>query len=301
MSDQEKFNEEEYHFVDDPEMGSFTDTEKIESIEPENNNTSTGDKKTGFMGNVSNYAENMRTKFPGSFNTFLDLLKQNFMLRMTLLVICVLFIAAVIYRCSSNPLGKKIIEKPVAISVTHPHLNKAVTTTPTVRAEMDTKPLVSVEHHISQEKLNELEKNANHLQMQISTLSNQMSGMNSNVTSMMNHLKMMNDQISQLSASLQNQIQVTTELAEKIKQQHTMINKPKISPRPMSINNPVVNYSLQAVIPGRAWLIGTNGETLTVREGSKIINYGTVRYIDAKRGRVLTSSGQVIKFSQEDS
>jgi len=64
---------------------------------------------------------------------------------------------------------------------------------------------------------------------------------------------------------------------------------------------PPAQYFLQAIIPGRAWLISTNGDTVTVREGTRISSYGVVRFIDAKRGRVLTSSGQVIRFSQEDS
>ena len=60
-------------------------------------------------------------------------------------------------------------------------------------------------------------------------------------------------------------------------------------------------YHIQAVIPGRAWLIATNGATLTVREGTAVAGYGMVRLIDPSQGRVTTSSGQVIRFSQEDS
>jgi intracellular multiplication protein IcmG len=61
------------------------------------------------------------------------------------------------------------------------------------------------------------------------------------------------------------------------------------------------NYFIQAVIPGRAWLINRSGSTLTVREGTLIPGYGAVRHIDAPQGRVMTASGRVIRFSPEDS
>lgn len=60
-------------------------------------------------------------------------------------------------------------------------------------------------------------------------------------------------------------------------------------------------YSLQAVIPGRAWIMSNNGATLTVREGTTIAGYGVVKLIDPQQGRVVTSSGRTIRFSQIDS
>jgi intracellular multiplication protein IcmG len=60
-------------------------------------------------------------------------------------------------------------------------------------------------------------------------------------------------------------------------------------------------YNIQAVIPGRAWLIATNGATLTVSQGTAIPGYGIVKLIDPVQGKVTTSSGQIIRFSQEDS
>ena len=66
-------------------------------------------------------------------------------------------------------------------------------------------------------------------------------------------------------------------------------------------HTPQVTYNIQAVIPGRAWLIGSNGSILTVREGIKMKSYGTVRLIDPIQGRVVTSSGKIIRFSPEDS
>ncbi|HAF87135.1 MAG TPA: type IV secretion protein IcmG, partial [Legionellales bacterium] len=61
------------------------------------------------------------------------------------------------------------------------------------------------------------------------------------------------------------------------------------------------SYYIKAVIPGRAWLIAANGSTLTVSEGTNIKGYGMVKLIDSTQGRILTSSGRVIRFSQQDS
>ena len=53
------------------------------------------------------------------------------------------------------------------------------------------------------------------------------------------------------------------------------------------------NLTLRAVIPGRAWLVDTQGRTYTVAEGDVVGNFGKVTQIDSTVGRVMTSSGYV--------
>lgn len=60
-------------------------------------------------------------------------------------------------------------------------------------------------------------------------------------------------------------------------------------------------YHIQAIIPGRAWLSAPEGKTLTVREGSRVPGHGVVRMIDPHQGLVKTSSGDIIRFSPNDS
>ncbi len=50
-------------------------------------------------------------------------------------------------------------------------------------------------------------------------------------------------------------------------------------------------YTVHAVVPGRAWLKSTTGQIVTVAEGDSIGNYGKILVIDAANGVVLTSSG----------
>ncbi|HQY22476.1 MAG TPA: hypothetical protein PK389_01785 [Gammaproteobacteria bacterium] len=50
-------------------------------------------------------------------------------------------------------------------------------------------------------------------------------------------------------------------------------------------------YTVHAVVPGRAWLKSSKGQIVTVAEGDSIGNYGKILVIDAANGVVLTSSG----------
>jgi len=55
-------------------------------------------------------------------------------------------------------------------------------------------------------------------------------------------------------------------------------------------------YYIQALVPGRAWIKSKKGSTITVRKGSRVSTYGVVREIDVLNGRILTTSGRVIRF-----
>lgn len=59
--------------------------------------------------------------------------------------------------------------------------------------------------------------------------------------------------------------------------------------------NSVVTYTVRAVVPGRAWLSASNGETMTIAVGDKLPGYGDVVDINSMNGTVVTSSGAVIK------
>lgn len=56
-------------------------------------------------------------------------------------------------------------------------------------------------------------------------------------------------------------------------------------------NNIGPSYTVHAIIPGRAWLRSDSGQIITVTEGDKVGDYGSVAVIDANNGLVRTSSG----------
>lgn len=65
---------------------------------------------------------------------------------------------------------------------------------------------------------------------------------------------------------------------------------PAQQPAPPSVEQRI-HYSVQAIIPGRAWLKSDNGETLTVAEGDTIKELGRVSKIDPYDGVVEVNTG----------
>lgn len=59
-------------------------------------------------------------------------------------------------------------------------------------------------------------------------------------------------------------------------------------------------FHLRAVVPDRAWITSTTGETMSVTLGDRIDQYGVVNAIDSGQGVIETSSGRKIKYGQND-
>ena len=146
----------------------------------------------------------------------------------------------------------------------------------------------------SEQKLAAMELSQENVRSELTNVNGQISGINSNLSDLTNKINQLNQVIESLSAKLDQQSSVIAALT-----------KPKVKPRTHYVKRPTAAaravYYIQAIIPGRAWLIASNGSTITVREGSSVVGYGIVKLIDPNQGRVLTSSGQVIRFSQQDS
>jgi hypothetical protein len=64
-----------------------------------------------------------------------------------------------------------------------------------------------------------------------------------------------------------------------------------------TIQNNIV-YNVQAVVPGRAWLMNDAGKSVTVAVGDKLPGFGVVVDIDALNGVVVTSSGKLLTTTQ---
>lgn len=284
MSDDDKFNDEEYHFIDDPEMVGMHNVVSSETTTApdmtENN------KQTTYV-----------NKILDSMSPILEQFKTNFALRLAVIGLAVILFIILIYRCTANPIVPKAVQPVSSMPVTHPQLTRAMPSNAQRSMPIDAPPPTNTVHvNMSNQRLSSLEQTQSDLQAQTTALTTQLSEINTNLTAMMDNLKSLSGQVSQLSNAVQEQAIHVADLNERLKKRTKM----NIS-HAQSSSIPPVKYFLQAVIPGRAWLINTNGDTLTVREGTKIANYGVIRYIDAKRGRVLTSSGQMITFSQNDS
>ncbi|WED43627.1 type IVB secretion system protein IcmG/DotF [Legionella cardiaca] len=143
------------------------------------------------------------------------------------------------------------------------------------------------------QRLSALEVSQQNLRSEVDSMNSQLATINTN----MNELA---QKIAQLNQTL---TVIVTRVEEQSKQIAviTVRAKPKPVAKVVIKTPPPPSYFIQAIIPGRAWLIAQNGSTITVREGTPIVGYGVVRLIDSRQGRVLTSSGRVIRFSQQDS
>ncbi|MDI9817886.1 MULTISPECIES: type IVB secretion system protein IcmG/DotF [unclassified Legionella] len=168
-----------------------------------------------------------------------------------------------------------------------------ITPAPIVQAPPPVAPSPTVDSPQINQRLSALELSQQNLRSEMDSVNNQLNSISAN--------------FSELASKIAELNQTLTVLASKVEQQSneiailTVRTKPKPVKRVVIRRPPPPTYYIQAIIPGRAWLIAQNGSTITVREGTKVVGYGVIKLIDSRQGRVLTSSGRMIRFSQQDS
>lgn len=282
MSDNEneQYLDEEYHFAEEPDLG-------MESPPQE--------KKYESQASASATQKQM----PFNMDRVKAFFNETSPARNAVVVIGILVILFIIYKIISGlffnnaestlpqtPIKQKpvqITQKPMTqqprmVSTSAPTINQRA-----VLNDMNT----------LKARMSSMEQNQTNLQEQVASINNQLSSISNNLNALTTKLTQMSQQLGQLNVEVQEQAQHMTLMKARLEP------KPKV--RKIYPRGPSVVYYLKAVIPGRAWLVANNGNTLTVRVGSPIPHYGVVRFIDAIQGRVLTSSGQLIRFSQDDS
>jgi intracellular multiplication protein IcmG len=161
--------------------------------------------------------------------------------------------------------------------------------------QQPTLPVAHEDNTGLKQQVESIATNQQNVQSQVSSMNEQVGNVSNNINNLSAQITQLNQTITDLTNQLNKQSEVIAVLMER--------TKPKVVRRilpPQRYGHANIYY-INAVIPGRAWLIGTNGSTLTVREGTKIAGYGVVKLIDSMEGRVLTSSGRIIRFSQDDS
>ena len=215
-------------------------------------------------------------------------------LMVILLVVMMMVVYSVINRSSSNkkkeasitPVPVSFVKKNATFIAPQP---AAVPTS--VRNEANAVADIN-------QKLITLELNQQNMRAELSSVNNQLNAFNGSMNDIVTKISAINQVLTVLTANMDAQSrEIARLLAQKAAVKPAPVNG-KASHQP---KKPALKYYIQAVIPGRAWLIATNGATLTVREGTMITGYGKVQLIDSAQGRIITGSGQVIRFSQEDS
>lgn len=213
--------------------------------------------------------------------------------RNALIVIAIVIIFYVLYKFFGGLFSSKT--EPVKPAI--PPITQTAPAQPEVAPAAIPQPVQTVikEQDLElKQKVSDIEANQQTIKSEVTTVSDQVGTVNNNVNNL-------NTEIAKLN-------QVIVELSNQVARQNSQISVLMAKAKPTKVRRAIrypayqnLEFNIQAVIPGRAWLIATNGSTLTVREGTRIQGYGVVKLIDSIQGRVLTSSGRVIRFSQEDS
>ncbi len=145
------------------------------------------------------------------------------------------------------------------------------------------------------EEMTENVNNIRQLEGTIANIDSTLDQLNRTISAMDNRILALTETVNGLSDDLTNVKRVMIEQDLDL----TMPGNVKISSsskkQVKSINSTEPNYTVHAIIPGRAWLKSANGQIITVTEGDKIGDYGTVAVIDAANGLIRTSSGIIIR------
>ena len=106
-------------------------------------------------------------------------------------------------------------------------------------------------------------------------------------TLMRSKLDELNKRLNRIESSLNQATQL-------LEQGQASAGKPGLEPLatvPTKAIEPKITYTVQAIIPGRAWLKSESGDTVTVAEGDLLKSYGRIAKIDPYDGVVEIDTG----------
>ncbi len=229
----------------------------------------------------------------------------NKIIRNACIAVGIFFLIVVLYKVLGAIFStKEQIIKTSVTAVSAPQPDTEPVYTPPPPQPVSVLPSTSIAPSVNRQvetQLSAVETNQQAMHTEVSAMSNQLAGMNNNVNTILAKMAELNRVIDTLQTQVSVQSHEIDRITHHAQQMKHARHVKNMKPMGKNSTDVVLKYYLQAVIPGRAWLIATNGATLTVREGTLIQGYGMVKLIDSSQGRVLTSSGQVIRFSQADS
>src|SRR5262249_21743286 len=122
--------------------------------------------------------------------------------------------------------------------------------------------------------------NLNQLQSQVSQLTSALSQSRSQQQQLSQSVMLLATQVQQLTA----QVRVLSQPKPvKVAAPAPVVKKPEA---------PAITFQLRAVVPGRAWIVASDGQSQSVAVGDHVQQYGVVQSIDADAGVVITTSGK---------
>lgn len=292
--DNENYNEEEYHFAVDPDDMDKTESSDFEQI-TENKNKKFDFKNFNF--------KNVDLKNLVDIKKIQAFLKENIPVRNALIAVGVLILLIIVYQFTSGLISKKKDSQASQTAMQNTQNFEAdsfklpamqaqdlsMPTASTLQEELDLKTK-NMNDNLAKLRIGENEINA-----KIASLSSENFKLATEYQQLSEKVNKLAMQVEKLVSAVEDQSQSIMSLSIR-RENHPrrMHSQPVVRPH-------FIKYFVKALIPGRAWLIAENGSTLTVRTGSIIPGYGVVTMVDVSQGRVLTNSGKVITFGQNDS
>lgn len=198
--------------------------------------------------------------------------------RRVLIGIGVIVVVLLVYKLLGVFFGPKTVKKKTVQPV-------VVTSIKPVRVAVTATQL-----QVLQQKLQQLE------QQTVAHTAN-MRTIQADLTGIRNTLMTVNSQLTTLASGLDTVNKRLERKKPPVKP--VKVRKRRVKPaRKRAIRREV--YFIQAVIPGRAWLKSEKRSTITVSIGTRLPGYGVITRIDPQRGRVMTSSGRIIRYGPGD-
>ncbi|MDX2346418.1 MAG: hypothetical protein QNK11_06070 [Legionella sp.] len=196
---------------------------------------------------------------------------------------------------SSKSSTKEIITATATKTQPAPKTALPINTPKTENVTVSRAPMTGSDNNRSvsmlQKEQKQIEDELSDIRVQISTVTQNISDVSSKMTDVQQTMLVLSERLEQQSQQMGR--------LQSMRRTRRVTSSADSPSRPRT-RAPKPTYSIQAIIPGRAWLMSSQGKTLTVSRGSPVPGYGTIRLINAKVGRVFTSSGRVIQFSQAD-
>jgi len=206
------------------------------------------------------------------------------LVRNSIIVVFAVIILGIIAKCSGSEVSK-------------PKTSDTKPLTPVAKAP----PIDAQAMSLQSQNSTQLFQAQQDLQTSVGNLTQQINQLSATVNNMSNTLQNYPQDIMALQVKL-NQVEQSMQDLKAMMSTKKVLAKPVVKPAKTisapSFAIPTTTYYIQAIIPGRAWLINSNGETLTVSVGSKVPGYGVVETIDAIQGIVEVSSNRVLRFNQ---
>ncbi len=132
-------------------------------------------------------------------------------------------------------------------------------------------------------------------EQQIQTLQNRVNNLSNSVSQMQDSLNTIVNQLNTITQKLSEQEEKLATMKRPVVVKRKVHRPRAVVKRPKKVV-PKTVYHIQAMMPGRAWLISSDGFTINVTTGSSIPGYGVVRGIYPTRGVVTTSTNAIIRY-----